>query len=92
MRHHHDQNANTIFLFYPLLHDGGSQCGKVVKQMAVLLKDGPQDPRHRKNKAGIWNIRERRPLPPKPQQRGAIPATRACSRLASVVKQFLFVL
>ena len=68
VRHYHDQQANTIFVFYPLLYDRGSECGQVVEQMAILLKDRPQNAGHRKNEAGIRNIGKGSRLLPKPQK------------------------
>jgi len=58
--------------------------------MAVLLKDGPKNGGHGKNKACVGNIWECSPLLSKPQKGGALPATGACTRLAGVIDQFLF--
>src|SRR5207237_7804885 len=88
--HHHNQQPNTIFGFHQLRDDCGSQRRQVVKQMVVLLKYGPENARHRKNKTGIRNIGKSSPLLPLPQERGATPATRTSFRLTSMVKDFLF--
>jgi hypothetical protein len=44
-----------------------------MQKMSVLPKDWPEDIRHRKHDADIWNIGEGAPLFPLPLNRGTMP-------------------
>ena len=60
-----------------------------MKQVTVLSKQGPENIGHRETDASIRNVGQGSPLGPLPQERGAMPATRAGFRLTSVVNEFL---
>src|SRR2546422_10759145 len=62
--HHHNQHPNAISSFHPLLDHVGSKGGQVVKQMAVLSKDGPENVWHGKHDARILEYREAQPTAP----------------------------
>jgi integrase len=46
--HHHNEYANTVSSFYPLLDHRRRECGQVVEELAVLPKDWPKNVGHRK--------------------------------------------
>ena len=81
--------ANTISGLHPFLYRCCPDCGQILNQVPVLSKDGPQNIRHRKTEAHVWDIGEGSPLLPLPQQRGSMPTTRTCPRFARVLNDFL---
>src|SRR5271167_2404455 len=87
--HHHNQHANTISGFHPLLYHRGSECGQVIEEMPVPLKDWPENVWHRKHDACIRDVGEGGPLLPLPQLGGTMPTTRTSSRFTGVVNEFL---
>src|SRR5437667_12898727 len=89
MRYHHNRQANAILELCPLLYHRSSKLGQAMEEMAVLLKDWPEDIRHRKHDAYIRNVGEGAPPLPLPLQRGSMPATRTGSHLAGVRNEFL---
>src|ERR1022692_82574 len=88
--YYHNQHTHTISGFHPLLYHRGSECGQVMEQMAVLLKDWPENVRHRKHHACIGNVGERGPLLPLPQLGSTMTATGTGSRFTGVINEFLF--
>src|ERR1039457_3254185 len=62
MLHHHNQHANTISGFHPLLYHRGSERRHIMEQMAVLLKDWPESIWHSEHDACIWDVGESGPL------------------------------
>jgi hypothetical protein len=62
-----------------------------MEEVTVLLKDWPEDIRHRKHDAYIRNIGEGAPPFPLPLQRGSMPAARTGSHLAGVRNQLLLI-
>src|ERR1039458_10758167 len=62
MLHHHNQHPNTISGFHPLLYHRGSERRHIMEQMAVLLKDWPENIWHSEHDACIWDVGESGPL------------------------------
>src|SRR5450759_2456224 len=89
VRYHHNQYANTILSFHPFFYHRSSESTHVVEEVAVLLKDWPENVWHRKDNACVWDVREGGPLFPLPQLRSSMPTARTSSRLAGVVNEFL---
>src|SRR5450631_840770 len=87
--HHHNQHANTVSGLHPLLYHRGSERGHIMEQMAVLLKDWPQNIGHSKHDARIRDVGESGPLLPLPKLCGSMPTARTSSRFACVVNKFL---
>src|SRR5271165_5754247 len=85
---HHDQkHANTVFVLHPALYSGGSDCGQIIQQMAILLKDWPENAGHRKVDAHIGDVWEYGFQFLLPQSRRSISTARTSSRLAGVINE-----
>src|SRR5690242_10424409 len=88
---HHYRHPNTIFELDPLLYDRSSQRRQAAQEMTVLLKNWPEDIRHRKHDAYIRNIRKGAPPFPLPLQCRSMATTRTGSHLAGVRNQLLLI-
>src|SRR5207237_721469 len=56
VRHHHNNQANPVFGLRPLLYHPCAKNGKVLEQIAVLLKDRPENIWHCKHHADVWDV------------------------------------
>jgi hypothetical protein len=64
--HHHDESANTVPNFQVLLYHCACEGWQVVKEMPILLKDRPENIRHREGNSNVGDIWKGSPLLPLP--------------------------
>src|SRR6476646_5247903 len=83
--HHQDEGPYSILVFHPLQYRLTANGREVMQQVPVLFKNTPENIGHGKDKAGIGDIWELRPLLPLPLKRRSIPAARTKPNFTCVI-------